>query len=41
MRDTLSWPDSPESEHDESAQLLTAERGNMRSGIGLLGRFSW
>ncbi|KAG8734167.1 hypothetical protein FRC11_010385 [Ceratobasidium sp. 423] len=41
LRDTLSWPDSPESEHDESAQLLTAERGNVRSGIGLLGRFSW
>ncbi|KAG8698966.1 hypothetical protein FRC08_005600, partial [Ceratobasidium sp. 394] len=41
VRDTLSWPDSPESEHDESAQLLTAERGNMRSGVGLLGRFSW
>jgi hypothetical protein len=40
-RDTLTWPDSPESEHDESAQLLTAERGNVRSGIGLLGRFSW
>ncbi|KDN45629.1 hypothetical protein RSAG8_04713, partial [Rhizoctonia solani AG-8 WAC10335] len=28
LRDTLSWPDSPESEHDEGAQLLTAERGN-------------
>ncbi|CUA73395.1 hypothetical protein RSOLAG22IIIB_05285 [Rhizoctonia solani] len=41
LRDTLSWPDSPESEHDEGAQLLTAERGNVRSGIGLLGRFSW
>ncbi|QRV75123.1 alphaherpesvirus glycoprotein E domain protein [Ceratobasidium sp. AG-Ba] len=40
-RDTLSWPDSPESEHDESAQLLRAERGNVQSGIGLLGRFSW
>ncbi|CAE7062284.1 unnamed protein product [Rhizoctonia solani] len=41
LRDTLAWPDSPESEHDEGAQLLTAERGNVRSGIGLLGRFSW
>lgn len=41
QRDTLLWPESPESEHDESAQLLTAERGNVRSGVGLLGRFSW
>ncbi|KAG9124961.1 hypothetical protein FRC07_009553 [Ceratobasidium sp. 392] len=40
-RDTLLWPDSPESEHDENAQLLTAERGNVSSGVGLLGRFSW
>ncbi|GAB1525114.1 hypothetical protein RhiTH_008271 [Rhizoctonia solani] len=40
-RDTLTWPESPESEQDENAQLLTAERGNVRSGVGLLGRFSW
>ncbi|CAE6425719.1 unnamed protein product [Rhizoctonia solani] len=31
----------PSPQHDEGAQLLTAERGNVRSGIGLLGRFSW
>ncbi|KAJ1307614.1 hypothetical protein OPQ81_001710 [Rhizoctonia solani] len=41
LRASRGHSPEPSPQHDENAQLLTAERGNVRSGVGLLGRFSW